>query len=172
VALNTPFSIGQINQIVQGLFLLFGWYLGFAPGIGTLADLILSGVFIDLFINTGIIPTPFSIANQFIFLMLGVGLMGAGTFFYIKVLLGAGPLDGFMLGMSRKIKRPVFLVRSSIEIILLTIGWVLDGPVGVGTIITALTIGTSIQLAFKMGGYHQDSQHMSLYELLKAIGNK
>jgi uncharacterized membrane protein YczE len=172
VALNTPFSIGQINQIVQGLFLLFGWYLGFAPGLGTLADLILSGIFIDLFINTGIIQTPISTANQFIFLMLGVGLMGAGTFFYIKVLLGAGPLDGFMLGVSRKIKRPVFLVRSSIEIILLTIGWVLDGPVGVGTIITALTIGTSIQLAFKMGGYDQDSQHINLYELLIALDNK
>jgi uncharacterized membrane protein YczE len=77
-----------------------------------------------------------------------------------------------MLGVSRKIKRPVFLVRSSIEVILLTIGWVLDGPVGVGTIITALTIGASIQLAFKVGGYSQDSQHMNLYELLIALRNK
>ncbi len=169
VALHTPFSIGQINQMVQGLFLIFGWYLGFTPGLGTLADLFLSGIFIDLFINTGTVPIPVSIANQLIFLIIGVGLMGAGTFFYIKVLLGAGPLDGFMLGMSRKIKRPVFLVRGSIEVILLTIGWFLGGPVGVGTVITALTIGTAIQLAFKIGGYDQDSNHINLYDLLESL---
>ena len=167
VAEHTPFTVGQMNQVVQATFLLLGWYLGFPPGLGTLSDLILSGIFIDLFISRGIVPTPTGLITQLLFLFLGVGLMGAGTYYYIRVLLGAGPLDGFMLGVSAKTKRPVFLVRGTIEVILLTVGWALGGPVGIGTLITALSIGYSVQLAFRMGGYDPDSKHVNLYELFK-----
>ena len=116
VAAHAPLTIGQVNQVVQATFLVLGWYLGFPPGLGTLADLTLSGLFIDLFISRGIVPTPTGLIGQLLFLFLGVGLMGAGTYFYIRVLLGAGPLDGFMLGVSNRTGRPVSLVRGSIEV--------------------------------------------------------
>jgi uncharacterized membrane protein YczE len=111
VAAHTPLTIGQVQQIMQATFLLLGWYLGFPPGLGTLADLTLSGVFIDLFISSGIVPVPTGIIGQLLFLIFGVVLMGAGTYFYIRVLLGAGPMDGFMLGVTTKTKRPVSVVR-------------------------------------------------------------
>ena len=166
-AAHTPLTIGQINQIMQATFLLLGWYLGFPPGLGTIADLTLSGVLIDIFIGTGIVPAPTGILGQLLFLILGVGLMGAGTYFYLRVLLGAGPMDGFMLGVLAKTKRPVSVVRGSMEIIFLSVGWVLGGPVGIGTVITAVTIGYSVQIAFRIGGYDPDSKHVNLYELFK-----
>ena len=167
VAAHSSFTIGQVNQMVQATFLMLGWYLGFPPGLGTLADLALSGVFIDLLIGRGIVPTPTGIIGQLSFLFLGVALMGAGTYFYIRVLLGAGPLDGFMLGLHTKTKRPVSVVRGSIEVALLAAGWALGGPLGIGTVITALTIGYSIQIAFRIGGYDPDSRHVDLYELFR-----
>jgi len=170
VAAHTPLTIGQINQIMQATFLLLGWYLGFPPGLGTLADLTLSGVLIDLFISTGIVPAPAGILGQLLFLILGVGLMGAGTYFYLRVLLGAGPMDGFMLGVLAKTKRPVSVVRGVMEIAFLAAGWALGGPVGVGTVITSLTIGFSVQLAFRLGGYDPDSKHINLYELFRGAG--
>jgi uncharacterized membrane protein YczE len=169
VAAHAPLTIGQVQQIMQGTFLLLGWYLGFPPGLGTLADLTLSGIFIDLFISRGIVPMPMTIIGQLLFLIFGVGLMGAGTYFYIKVLLGAGPMDGFMLGVLAKTKRPVSLVRGTMEVAFLAVGWVLGGPVGIGTVITAVTIGYSIQLAFRIGGYNPDSKHVNLYELFQGI---
>jgi len=167
VAAHAPLTIGQVQQIMMATFLLLGWYLGFPPGLGTLADLTLSGIFIDLFISRGIVPVPTGLIWQLLFLVLGVGLMGAGTYFYIRVLLGAGPMDGFMLGVLAKTKRPVSVVRGSMEIIFLSVGWVLGGPVGIGTVITAVTIGYSVQIAFRIGGYDPDSKHVNLYELFK-----
>jgi uncharacterized membrane protein YczE len=74
-------------------------------------------------------------------------------------------MDGFMLGVLTKTKRPVSVVRGIMEIAFLAAGWALGGPVGVGTIITALTIGYSVQIAFKVGGYDPDSKHINLYDL-------
>jgi uncharacterized membrane protein YczE len=169
VAAHTPLTIGQVQQIMQATFLLLGWYLGFPPGLGTLADLTLSGVFIDLFISSGIVPVPTGIIGQLLFLIFGVVLMGAGTYFYIRVLLGAGPMDGFMLGVTTKTKRPVSVVRGSMEVAFLAVGYALGGPVGIGTVITALTIGYSVQLAFRIGRYDPDSKHVNLYELFRGI---
>ena len=169
VASRAPLTIGQVTQITQTTFLLLGWYLGFPPGLGTLADLTLSGVFIDLFISSGLVPTPMGLIGQLLILFLGVGLMGVGTYFYIRVLFGAGPMDGFMLGVLTKTRRPVSVVRGAMEVAFLAAGWALGGPVGVGTVVTALTIGYSVQLAFRVGGYDPDSKHMNLYELFKGV---
>ena len=172
VAARAPLTIGQVQQITQATFLLLGWYLGFPPGLGTLADLTLSGIFIDLFISSGLITTPTGLIGQLLILLLGVGLMGAGTYFYIRVLLGAGPMDGFMLGVLTKTRRPVSVVRGAMEVAFLAAGWALGGPVGVGTVVTALTIGYSVQLAFRVGGYDPASKHLDLYELFRgAEGN-
>ncbi len=169
VAARAPLTIGHVTQIIQATFLLFGWYLGFPPGLGTLADLTLSGIFIDLFISSGLVPVPTGLIGQLLILFLGVGLMGAGTYFYIRVLLGAGPMDGFMLGMLTKTRRPVSVIRGAMEVAFLAAGWALGGPVGVGTVVTAFTIGYSVQLAFRVGGYDPNSKHMNLYELFRGI---
>ena len=58
VAAHAPLTIGQVNQALQATFLLMGWYLGFPPGLGTLVDLTLSGILIDLFIGRGLVPVP------------------------------------------------------------------------------------------------------------------
>jgi uncharacterized membrane protein YczE len=169
VAARVPLTIGQVNQITQATFLLLGWYLGFPPGLGTLADLTLSGIFIDLFISRGLVPTPTGLIGQLLILFLGVGLLGVGTYFYIRVLLGAGPMDGFMLGVLTKTRYPVFAVRGAMDLAFLAAGWALGGPVGEGTVVTAFTIGYSVQLAFRVGGYNPESKHINLYELFRSV---
>lgn len=169
VAMHTPLSIGQVTQAVQLTFLFLGWLLGFPPGLGTLMDIVLSGFFIDLILSWGVIPEPTNLFGQLLLLSLGIGLIGAGLYFYLRVGLGAGPLDGFMLGVLSKIEYPVGVVRGAMEVTFLTLGWALNGPIGVGTVITALTIGYSIQLAFKIGKYDPSSKHLNLYELVKAL---
>lgn len=171
VAMHAPLSIGQVTQAVQLTFLILGWLLGFPPGLGTFTDILLSGFFIDLILSSGVIPKPTDFLGQLLLLFLGIGLIGAGLYFYLRVRLGAGPMDGFMLGVLSKIDYPVSVVRGTIEVTFLALGWALRGPIGIGTVITALTIGYSIQLAFKIGGYDPNSKHMNLYDLVKYLMN-
>lgn len=171
VAAHIPLTIGQVTQAVQLVFMILGWSLGFPPGLGTLTDLILSGPFIDIVLYSGIVSKPSGLIWRLLLLIVGIGLLGAGTYFYLRVRLGAGPLDGFMLGVLSRTDYPVSVVRGTIEVAFLAAGWALGGPVGLGTVITALTIGYSVQLAFKIGKYDPNSKHMNLYELVKSLRN-
>jgi uncharacterized membrane protein YczE len=83
----------------------------------------------------------------------------------MRVQLGAGPRDGLMVGLVRKLNKPIGIVRGSIEVTVLVLGYLMGGPVGVGTIITAFAIGYSVQYAFKLGKFEGKSPQMNLWEL-------
>ena len=103
-------------------------------------------------------------------LIAAIIIMGIATYFYLQVELGAGPRDGLMEGLVRKLNKPVWLVRGSIEITALIIGYLLGGPVGIGTLLLAVAIGPSVQFAFKIGKYDSKKvQHMSLVDLYRSI---
>ena len=108
-------------------------------------------------------------------LIAAILIMGIATFFYLRVELGAGPRDGLMEGLVRKLNKPVWMIRGSIEIVVLIIGFLLGGPVGIGTLLLAGAIGPSVQFAFKLGKYDsKKAQHMnliSLYKNIKGVNN-
>jgi len=106
-----------------------------------------------------IFKTPETLFGRILMLVVGVLIMGWATYFYLRVELGAGPRDGLMEGLVKKINKPLWMIRGSIEITALVIGYFLGGPIGLGTLITAFTIGFSVQWAFKIGKY--DSRNVS-----------
>jgi uncharacterized membrane protein YczE len=169
---HTPLTLGQVTQLISLLVLIIGWILGFPPGFGTLANMYFVGLFIDLLETWRLIPLPINLLERFLMLLISIILLGLGTLFHIRVQLGAGPRDGLMLGIVRVLDRPVFLIRGSLEITVCVLGYLLGGPVGIGTLITALTIGYSIQAAFKLGRFDPRSHQMDIYQLLKFLVNK
>ena len=74
---------------------------------------------------------------------MGNALAGA---LYIGAGLGPGPRDGLMTGLVARGVGSIRLVRTSIELSVLGIGWVLGGVVGVGTVVYALAIGPLLHL--------------------------
>jgi uncharacterized membrane protein YczE len=82
--------------------------------------------------------------------LLGVLIQGAATAIYIGVDAGAGPRDSLMLAIHRTTGLSIRLARGAIEIIVVLIGWLLGGPLGLGTVVFALLIGPSVQWAFKL----------------------
>ena len=161
----TPFTLGEVSQVVGLIVLLLGWLLGFPPGFGTFINMYIIGVYIDWIIAVGLIPFPEALPMQLGLLLLSVAFLGLGTLLYIRVGLGAGPRDGLMMGLVQKTGRPVSTIRGFIEVTVLAIGYLLGGPVGIGTVISALTVGYSVQLAFKLGGYSKDAEQLDIYEL-------
>jgi uncharacterized membrane protein YczE len=162
----TALTLGQADQVFSLIILLIGWYLGFPFGFGTLLNIYFIGYFIDLIIVLGFIPQPTNLLGQFILLVFGIGSLGLGSFFYLNPKLGAGPRDGLMIRLVQLYDKPVGIIRSIIEVTVLIIGYLLGGPIGIGTIIYGLSVGYSVQLAFKLGGYDKMASHLSLYSLL------
>jgi uncharacterized membrane protein YczE len=113
------------------------------PGIGTVTNIVLIGVTIDLALL--VLDTPGSLAGRLLYLAIGVFLWGPGSGLYIGAGLGPGPRDGLMTGLAARGVGSIRLVRTGIELTALVSGWLLGGSVGLGTVVFALTIGPNVQ---------------------------
>jgi uncharacterized membrane protein YczE len=135
--------------VVLGLALLSRERVGW----GTLANILSIGPWLNLWLD--LISTPKNnLILQIGMFLLGVLVQGIATAVYIGVDAGAGPRDSLMLAVHRITKVSVRVARGSIEIIVVTIGWILGGPAGWGTLAFALLIGPAVQWAFKVFNVH------------------
>ena len=165
-------SFGQASQVVGLGVLIFGWFLGFPPGFGTVSNMFFIGYFIDVLIGLGIVPKFNNIVLQLVLLLAGMTMIGVASYFYLSPKFGAGPRDGLMIGLVQRLDREVSVVRAGIEITVLVLGIAMGGPIGIGTVITAFSIGYFVQMAFKLGKYDRNARHMNLYELARYLGGK
>lgn len=111
------------------------------PQLGAFLNMLLVGLFIDMYLFLPWLKTPSSLLGQFFMLIIGIILMAYGMSFYISANCGAGPRDSLMLVLMKKTSSKVQWIRFFMEIVVLTVGWILGGPVWIGTIIFCLTIG-------------------------------
>ncbi|WP_052291931.1 YczE/YyaS/YitT family protein [Natranaerobius thermophilus] len=170
VSHHIPLTLGQVMQVTGVMLLVISYFLGEKPGLGSIFNMYFIGLFVDIIDGFGIFFTPENLLLQFIMLILGIQAIGWATYCYLRVQLGAGPRDGLMVGIVKHTNKPVWLIRGIIETTVLIIGYFLGGPVGIGTVIIALTIGFSVQLAFKIGGYNAKKvRHQNLVELLNEL---
>jgi uncharacterized membrane protein YczE len=143
VASRLPLSIGAVIILTGVAVLLFWIPLRQAPGLGTVANAIWIGVATDATLL--VLPAPATIPLQAAFMLAGIVLNGAATAMYIGSQLGPGPRDGLMTGLARVSGRSIRLVRTGIEVAVVTGGWLLGGVVGPGTLLFALAIGPLTQ---------------------------
>jgi uncharacterized protein len=111
------------------------------PQFGAFLNMILIGVFIDLFLMLPFLTTPDSTIGKIIMLISGIIINGYGMGLYISAQFGAGPRDSLMIAITGKTNWPVKYVRGSMELIAVFIGWLLGGPVYWGTILFSVSIG-------------------------------
>jgi uncharacterized protein len=142
ISRHTPLSIGMSTFVVSVLVLLAWIPLRERPGLGTLANVVVIAVAIDVMLR--VLPGPDATAGRLVEVAGAVGCIGIGSALYLTTLLGPGPRDGWMTGLARRTGRPIASVRLSIELTVLLLGWLLGGTVGVGTVVFALTIGWSV----------------------------
>lgn len=138
--MNFGLSIGMWS-ILSGLLLVLGTslYSKRWPLIGTWLNMILVGLFTDVFL--WLLPAVSHPAVQTVLFISGVGVMGLGVGMYIASNVGAGPRDSLMLILMEKTGWTVKRVRTLLEVVVAIFGWLLGGPIGVGTVIIALTLG-------------------------------
>jgi uncharacterized membrane protein YczE len=144
ISLNVNLSIGILTFLISVAVLILWIPLGQKPGIATILNALIIALMIDLCIK--FVPTPSNYYNQLILAMVSVIIVGIGGGIYLVSNLGAGPRDGLMVGLQKKTNLPIALVRGTLEITVVSIGWYLGGTVGVGTILFAFGIGPCVAL--------------------------
>ena len=144
IAITLSLSVGTIAFLVSFLVLLLWYFLDQKIGMGTIINFIIIAIMIDVTIYYFDKPTEFRF--QLLIIFTGILLVGFGTAMYLIANLGAGPRDGLMTGLQKKTNAPIALVRTSIEIIVVLLGWFLGGIVGIGTLFYALGIGPAIAI--------------------------
>ena len=142
ISLNVNLSVGTITFLISIGVLLIWFFLDQKPGLGTVLNALIIAIMIDLCINY--VPTPSDFINQIILATCSVILVGIGGGIYLVSNLGPGPRDGLMIGLQKKTNLPIALVRATLEISVVTIGWYLGGVVGIGTLLFAFGIGPSV----------------------------
>jgi uncharacterized membrane protein YczE len=141
---RTRLSFGTIVIIVSGVVLLAWIPLRQWPGIGTVCNSVMIGLVVDVVLR--VLPAPDSSLLRIVFLVAGIVLNAVACAAYIGARLGPGPRDGLMTGLVRRTGRSVRLVRTTIEVTVLAVGWLLGGTVGVGTVLYALGIGPLVHI--------------------------
>jgi uncharacterized membrane protein YczE len=125
--------------IIVGVAVLLLWIpLRQRPGFGTLNNVLIVGLVIDLML--AVVPPVHALPAQVAVMLGGVILNGIATGAYIGAGLGPGPRDGLMTGLAAR-GHSIRVVRTSIELTVLCTGWLLGGTVGIGTVVYALGIG-------------------------------
>lgn len=139
-------TIGQTTFLTSVIVLLLWIPLKRKPGLGTVMNILIIAVAIDVMVP--LLPSPTNVVGQTVQALFGILLIGVASALYITCNVGAGPRDGLMTGLNEKTGVRVGRVRTGIEVVVLTIGWLLGGVVGVGTLLFALLIGQSVAISF------------------------
>jgi uncharacterized membrane protein YczE len=158
VSKHTPLSIGGATVVIS-VFVLLCWIpLRELPGLGTLLNAVIIGVSIDA--TLALLPHLSSLAVRWAALLGGIALVGFASGLYLTAALGPGPRDGLMTGMNARFGWPLAAVRTAIELTAVTVGWFLDGTVGIGSVLFALLIGHAVSFGVRrIGPYAAAPRH-------------
>ncbi len=142
-------TVGTMTVIMGFIVLISAVAMREKMGWGTLANILSIGPWVDMW-NSFMPTVSGNLPLQVAMLLSAVFLMGLGSAIYIGVDAGAGPRDSLMLAIKRTTGVSIRVSRAIIEVTVVTLGWLLGGPAGVGTLVYALLIGPSVQWGFKI----------------------
>jgi uncharacterized membrane protein YczE len=143
VAEHLPLSFGTVVIVVGALVLILWIPLRQWPGLGTVANVVVIGLVTDGAL--ALVEAPDAMVARVALLLAGVVLNGIAGALYIGSQFGPGPRDGLMTGLVRRTGGSIRVVRTSIELSVLIVGWLMGGVVGVGTVLYAVAIGPVVQ---------------------------
>lgn len=144
ISLRTGIPFGLVTNLVGGLVLLLWIPLRQRLGIGTILNALLIGPSAE--VGLWLIPLQDNLWVRIALFVGGLLLLSIATGLYIGARFGPGPRDGLMTGINAKFGVRIWVVRTTIEIIVLIIGWILGGNVGFGTLAFALLVGPLVHV--------------------------
>lgn len=156
-------TIGQASIFISIGIVIVTHISGLKIVIGTVANMILIGLLIDLIIYIDLVPTRSNLLTSILLLIGSMFVNALGSYLYIGCELGCGPRDGLMVVLVKLTSKPISLIRFLIEGLALSIGWGLGGTAGFGTLIIVFNLGYCVQLTYKIFNFEVDQlQHKDI----------
>ena len=170
IAKTTGLTIGSVSIFIGLIIIIIVMILKEQVGIGTILNMLLIGIFMDIILYVNIIPVSRNFFPGLLMLIIGLFTISTGSYFYIKTGFGAGPRDSLMVALARRTRIPVGICRSLIELSVTFFGWLLGGMVGIGTVISVIGIGFCIQITFKIFRFQvTEVKHESLRDTFAGL---
>lgn len=148
ISKQTGISFGQATIAVSVMVLLSWIPLRVKPGIGSILNGLLLGIYADLMLP--VLPTLTGYWQQLAVFLAGLLIISFATGMYISCDMGKGPRDGLNTGLAQKLKLPFWQARSIVEIAVVSVGFAMGGQVREGTLIFAISIGYLNQLGLRL----------------------
>ena len=150
-------SFGRVSQAIGAMLIAWSWFaFKVRPGFGTLCNMLLVGPWVDLVRLQTVVPWhPGGVTGVLQFLG-GILVLGLATSVYLGACFGAGPRDGFVMGLSRRVEKSLRRTRIGVEIGVLVLGASLGGPLGLGTVLFAFLMGPTMQASLHLFGVSTD----------------
>lgn len=153
-------GLGTMIIIIGAAVLLLWIPLRQRPGIGTISNVFLIGIWTD--VSLWLIPPVQSLPLAWAMLLGGIFLNGVAGGAYIGAGLGPGPRDGLMTGLVKRTGKSVRLIRTGIEVVVVAVGWTLGGTLGLGTLLYALAIGPIVHRMLPLFTIEDDANEPAL----------
>jgi len=150
LSIHTGITMGEASITVGFVLVICAFLLGEKIGLGTVLNMLLVGTFLDILLGIKAIPMMDSPILGFIMAAAGLIVIAFASYFYMGAGFSAGPRDSIMVLLVRKLNCKVGVARAIVEGTAVTIGWLLGGYAGVGTIISVFGVSIAIQGVFRL----------------------
>ena len=174
ISYHTPLNYGLSMTLMAVVILIIDVLMKEKIGFGTIIDALLTGNFVQLFNDIDPFPETKSVFFGIIIIIAGLAIMAIGQYFYMKSAQCCGPRDALLVGLGKRMKRfPIGAVQIILWGTVLLIGWLLGGPVGVGTIVSTFGSGLVMQIVYSVIKFEpREIKHQSVFETVKQLKEK
>ena len=169
IAKHTPLNYGLSMTVMAVIILIIDILMKEKIGFGTIIDALLTGNFVQLFNDIDPFPETKSVFFGILIIIAGLALMAIGQYFYMKSAQCCGPRDALLVGLGKRLhKLPIGAVQIILWGTVLFVGWLLGGPVGIGTIVSTFGSGVVMQIIYSIIRFEpRKIEHQSVLETVK-----
>ena len=174
VARHTPLNYGLAMTCIAVTVLIVDLLLRERIGFGTIIDALLTGNFVQMYNDLNPLPENTSLWLGIVAMLVGFVFMALGMWIYMKAGQCCGPRDSLLVGLGKRLPRlPIGLVEILLWAVVLLVGWLLGGPVGIGTLISTFGAGAVMQLVYHLIRFEpRDIRHRDVIETVKELTGK
>ena len=174
IAKHTPLNYGISMTIMAIVILLADILLRERIGFGTVIDALLTGNFVQAFNSLNPFPENHSLFMGILLMLVGFVFMAIGMWIYMSAEECCGPRDALLVGLGKRLPRfPIGIVEVLLWSVVLLIGWLLGGPVGIGTLISTFGAGLIMQLVYTLVRFEpRDLHHKDVLEVSRILCGK
>ena len=171
ISYHTPLNYGLSMTAMAVTILLIDLCLRERIGYGTIIDALLTGNFVQMYNDLNPLPLNTSLWLGIILMLLGFVFMALGMWIYMKAAHGCGPRDALLVGLGKRMpKLPIGVVEILLWAAVTLVGWLLGGPVGIGTLLATFGAGAVMQLVYNVIHFEpRDIVHRSVIEITREL---